>query len=266
MHGGCRDGFCAAWVCKTALEAQDPEFHEGYYGQAPPDVAGRDVVIVDFSYPLPEMQQIAKQAKSVLVLDHHVSAKEALASFAGDNVHVTFDMNKSGARLAWDHYFPGLGPPWLVAYVEDRDLWRFALKNSKEVNAWISVLPFEFDMWSYQSRHDAASAATQGGAVVAKMNQYVREVSKNARLVSFHDQVVPLVNAPQTDISELLDRLRQGHPFAIGWWQRGDGKFQYSLRSKDYDVSRVAKAYGGGGHRNAAGFESDNLIPMVPVV
>lgn len=262
-HGGCRDGFCAAWVCKNALAAHNPEFHEGYYGQAPPDVTGKYVVIVDFSYPLEQMNIIAQQAASVLVLDHHKTAQEALSSFVGRfNVEVVFDMEKSGARLAWDHYFPGKSPNWLVSYVEDRDLWRHALTDSNYANAWISVLPFEFDKWDRASNAGVHFAATHGASVIAKRDQYIREVSKNNRVVRFHDHTVPIVNAPQTDISELLHTLCQEYLFAVGWWQRADGKFQYSLRSKSFDVSEIAKAHGGGGHKNAAGFESEFMLNL----
>ena len=31
----------------------------------------------------------------------------------------------------------------------------------------------------------------------------------------------------------------------------------HRIRSGDYDVSTIAKAIGGGGHRNAAGFSTD---------
>ena len=39
------------------------------------------------------------------------------------------------------------------------------------------------------------------------------------------------------------------------WYVDSAGKVRVSLRSEgDYDVSGIAKRYGGGGHKNAAGF------------
>lgn len=47
-------------------------------------------------------------------------------------------------------------------------------------------------------------------------------------------------------------------PFSASYCDRGDGKRSYSLRSLgDFDVSAVARMFGGGGHRNAAGFVVD---------
>ena len=70
---------------------------------------------------------------------------------------------------------------------------------------------------------------------------------------------MPAVNASPVDTSELLESLAVGHPFALSWSVRFDGVFQYSLRSSanGLDVSEIAKAYGGGGHAHAAGFQSN---------
>lgn len=71
-HAGCRDGFCAAWIAHRYLP--DAEFHPGYYGHAPPDVTGRDVYILEFSYDRPDMVGLAARAKTFTVLDHHKTA------------------------------------------------------------------------------------------------------------------------------------------------------------------------------------------------
>lgn len=253
-HGGCRDGFCAAWVAHRSLG--DCDFHAGYYGQQPPDVTGRDVYVLDFSYPRDVMDNMNARAGSMLVLDHHKTAAEAIAGAP----YARFDMERSGAGMTWDRFGDGKRP-LLVDYVEDRDLWRHALPYSREVNAWIGTLAFDFAIWDTAAMATLREATSWGKVAQAKTDQYVREVKKNARRWTFEGHDVPIVNAPQVDISELLDALVQGEPFAMGWWQRADGVFQYSLRSRgDFDVSDLAKRHGGGGHKNAAGFQSPTLI------
>lgn len=267
-HGGCRDGFCAAWVVSRKLG--DAEFFAGYYGQPPPDVDGRDVVIVDFSYQRPLMDEMSRRAKSLLVLDHHKTAEEAMRGAD----YCVFDMNRSGAGMTWDHFFGG-ERPMVVDYTEDRDLWRFKLPHSREVNAYLSTLEFDFAAWTnaeenavqdgFEAHDRTITARNRGQWVIAKTEQYVREAAKNARTVTVDGHKVPIVNAPQVDISELLDFLvtEDKATFAIGWWQRRDGIFQYSLRSRgDFDVSELAKSKGGGGHKNAAGFQSSELLFM----
>lgn len=266
-HGGCRDGFCASWVCRHAMMSNGmvPEFYEGFYGKSPPSVAGRDVVIVDFSYPPPVMEQIAAECASLLVLDHHKTAEEALRGFGDGNEKVTvvFDMNRSGAGLALDHYFPGQRDRplwWLVNYVEDRDLWRQSLPEYTAVSAYIGTIPFGFYDWDCAAEQPLDKVVVAGQAVEAKVRQYIKEVCKNSHRTVFDGYDVPIVNAPQVDISELVGFMANGETFAIGWWF-GNGVFNYSLRSKgDFDVSRIAKAHGGGGHKNAAGFQSPTII------
>lgn len=70
-HGNCADGFAAAWSVWKALGADNVDFHSGVYGQQPPDVTGRKVILVDFSYKRPVLEAMATQATSILILDHH---------------------------------------------------------------------------------------------------------------------------------------------------------------------------------------------------
>lgn len=259
FHGQCRDGFAAAWCVWRRHPAA--EFVPGVYGADPPDVAGRDVIIVDFSYPLDVMQRIADSCASLLVLDHHATAEVALAAFQHPNATVYFDMNRSGAGMAWDYFFPGAKRPWIVDYVEDRDLWRHKLPDGPAVNAFLGTLRYDFEHWYQTSRMDVEKAAELGQVVEDKIRHYVTEVAKNARRVEFEGYSIPIVNAPQVDISELMGFLCNGEPFAVGYWQRSDGKWSYSLRARgDFDVSAIAKKYGGGGHKLAAGFQLDRLI------
>lgn len=261
FHGACRDGFGAAW-CVWRRHPQS-EFVPCFYGAEPPDVAGRDVVMIDFSYPRPVMERIAAECSTLLVLDHHQTAEAALKDFAAPNAHVVFDMNRSGAGITWDHFFPGQPRPWIIDYVEDRDLWRHKLPNGPAVNAYLGTLRYDFEHWYQTSRMPVEKAAELGEVVEDKIRHYVTEVAKNARRITFEGYDVPIVNAPQVDISELLSFLCNGETFAMGWWQRGDGVYQYSFRSRgDFDVSELAKKYGGGGHKNAAGFQSAVMLDL----
>lgn len=258
-HGACRDGFCAAWCVWRKFPAA--EFVPAMYGNPPPDVDGRDVIVVDFSYDRALMDEMNRRAKSLLVLDHHKTAEAALSGAP----YATFDMERSGAGMAWDHFWPGSPRPWIVDYVEDRDLWRHKLPNGPAVNAFLGTLRYDFEHWYQTSRMELEKAAELGQVVEDKIRHYVTEVAKNARRITFHGYDVPIVNAPQVDISELVGFLCNGELFAMGWWQRSDGKFSVSLRSRgDFDVSELAKAHGGGGHKNAAGFLTD-YMPLTGV-
>lgn len=255
-HGACRDGFCAAWCIWRRHPGA--EFVAANYGEPPPDVDGRDVIVVDFSYSRPLMDEMFRRAKSLLVLDHHKTAEEALRGAE----YAQFDMNRSGAGMAWDHFLAGHPRPWIVDYVEDRDLWRFRLPESRAVNEWLSVIDFDFEAWDREARNDLDGVVSNGCAIQRKTEAHVQSAVQHARTVTFEGHDVPLVNVT-SDISEIVGKLAESAPFAIGWFQLADGRFVYSLRSRgDFDVSTLAKKYGGGGHKNAAGFQAGEALPL----
>jgi oligoribonuclease NrnB/cAMP/cGMP phosphodiesterase (DHH superfamily) len=263
FHGACRDGFCAAWAAYR-LGYRDAEFIPVFYGQPPPRVLHRDVLITDFCYERDDMQTIGHEAKTLIVFDHHKTAPEALAGLEIKfGARVVYDVNRSGSAITWDELHGGKPRPWLVDYTEDRDLWRHALPSTEAINAFISTLAYDFEVWDDVYQKLSVDEAQRYGLVVGhKIDQYVREVAKNARMVMFMGERVPLVNAPQVDISELLHVLCEHASFAVGWFQRSDGMFVYSLRTRrdDIDVSEIAKSFGGGGHRKAAGFQVQSML------
>ena len=96
-HAECTDGFGAAWAIWKRYPSA--EFIPADHGFPPPvSCAGRRVVIVDFSYSRPILEEMAKEATALQVLDHHITAQEALRGLP----YVHFDLDKSGAVLAWE--------------------------------------------------------------------------------------------------------------------------------------------------------------------
>jgi oligoribonuclease NrnB/cAMP/cGMP phosphodiesterase (DHH superfamily) len=283
-HASCWDGFCAAWVARKALG--EIEAVPAQYGVPPPDVTDRKVYIVDFSYPREQMRQVASQAKYLIVLDHHKTAQEALDGFVDEVIqrpdlvqnrpgselpYVQFDMTKSGGRLAWEHFNPGyletegvyagqwIVPPvpWLVDYTEDRDLWRHALEGTQEINAALRSYPLDFELWDQFEQKDPRSTFYYEGAAIRRAETAIIKTHvRNAREITMDGYRVLSVNATVL-FSEIAGELAKGSPFGACYFDRQDGKRQWSLRSDDLgvDVSAIAKAHGGGGHFHAAGYE-----------
>jgi len=252
-HGNCADGFGAAWVVKKALG--DIEFFPGKYQENPPDVSGKDVVMVDFSYKKPVLLEMAEKAKSILIIDHHKTAKEDLIDLPS-NVITKFDMNHSGAVLTWKHFFPDENTPPLLLHIEDRDLWRFALKNTRQIQANLFSYPYDFQVWDELMSMNVAELASDGEAIERKHFKDIHEligVTEREMIIGGH--LVPVANLPYTLSSDAGHQLAKGKPFAACYWDTRNGRV-FSLRSDEngVDVSEVAKQYGGGGHKNAAGF------------
>lgn len=252
-HGNCADGFGAAWTVRAALG--EIEFHAGKYQAPPPDVTGKDVVLVDFSYKRDVLLEMAASAKSILILDHHKSAAEDLVDLPS-NVQCTFDMQRSGAMLAWDHYFPDILPPILLLHIEDRDLWRFALQNTREIQANLFSYPYDFAVWDRLMSADPEDLVMEGRAIERKHFKDVNELlGVVVREMVIGGHRVPVANVPYTMTSDAGYQLSQGKPFAACYWDTPAGRV-FSLRSTEegMDVSAIAVQYGGGGHRHASGF------------
>jgi oligoribonuclease NrnB/cAMP/cGMP phosphodiesterase (DHH superfamily) len=252
-HGNCADGFTGAWVVRKAL-GQNVDFVGGVYQTPPPDVTGKDVILVDFSYKRPVMEQIVSQAKSVLVLDHHKTAEEDLTGLSG--AEVVFDMNRAGSHIAWDYYFPKEIPPPVLMHVEDRDLWRFTMPDTREIQANIFSYPYDFAIWDRLMASDPKVLAVEGKAIERKHFKDIEELlGVVQRRMNIGGYNVPIANLPYTLVSDAAHKMAEGEPFAGCYWDTPKGRV-FGLRSTDegIDVSEIAKMYGGGGHRNAAGF------------
>ncbi len=253
-HGNCADGFSGAWI--VYKKYPNTLFHHGVYQEAPPDVKGLDVIMVDFSYKRPILLEMAKEAKSILILDHHKSAQEDLVDLP-NNVTTIFDMEHSGSMLAWKYFFPNEQPPKLLFHIEDRDLWKFELPFTREIQAAVFSYPYSFSVWDRLMDMFLEKLIKDGKAIERKHFKDIDELlAVTTREMTIGGYKVKVANLPYTLSSDAAGKLAIGMPFGACYWDTPTGRV-FSLRSaKDgIDVSEIAKLYGGGGHRNASGFK-----------
>jgi len=258
-HGRCYDGFTAAWVARLEL-GDKAQYIPAAYGNQPPELpADARVAIVDFSYPRLVMETLRLRVASLTILDHHKTAEADLKDFPG----ATFDMEKSGAMLSWEYFFPGQPPPRLVRYVQDRDLWHFKLPDSRAISAWIQSHDYDFEVWgklSDEMENGLGRCVAEGNAILRAKEQMVKQMADNAVMANVGGYEVPVANATCyfSEVGEELCIRNPDKPFAAYYLDRKDGKRQWGLRSRGgFDVSAVAKQYGGGGHPGAAGFVAE---------
>lgn len=258
-HGNCADGFGAAWVFKRWAD-REHDFHAGVYQNPPPDVEGRDVYLVDFSYKRAVVEEICEKATRVVLIDHHKTAIEDLKPLLESRrIEALVNLEKSGATLAWQ-WFHGNNEremPQLLRHIEDRDLWRFALAGTREIQANVFSHPYDFEVWDRLMERPVEELIAEGKAIERKHFKDIHELlGVVTRKMAIGGYVVPIANLPYTLTSDAGHALcTPGTPFAGCYWDTPEGRV-FSLRSTDngVDVSEIAKQYGGGGHRNASGF------------
>ena len=261
-HGPCNDGFTAAWAAWMKFGDQ-ARYYQTNYGRPPPTgLKGKDVFILDFSYPRDVIREIQKQAKSVLILDHHVTAEQELKHLDC----AVFDMKRSGCGLAWD-YFHGEPRPNIIVHAEDQDLWNFDYSYTRELMAVFETTEKTFENWNdlFLAMEDDIryrELVAKGKAMLEYRNYLVRErFSKKPSYIYLDYNIIPAANSSiwQSEIGAALAKNKD--TFAAVWSQMPDGRFKVSLRSDKrtgMDVSEVAKKYGGGGHKNAASFVTEH--------
>ncbi|MBI3929675.1 MAG: hypothetical protein HY319_29310 [Armatimonadetes bacterium] len=249
-HAECEDGFGAAWAAWLVLGDRGT-YRPVTHGDPPPELPPEArLAIVDFSYSRDLILELKSRCTDIIVLDHHITAREELRGLD----FAIFDLNRSGARLAWDYWHPGQPPPLLIEYVEDKDLWRFELPSSKEVSVALHSYPMDFGLWSAL---DVETLKMEGVALLRLQEQLVEAACRRARWGNINGYQVPIVNATEFR-SEIANRLCEMYPrarFAAAYYDTQEGERAWSLRSiGEFDVAAVARHHGGGGHRNAAGY------------
>lgn len=258
-HGNCADGFSAAW-CFWHRYGNALDYHAGVYQTPPPDVTGRCVYLVDFSYSRDVVLTMLQTAAHVVLIDHHKTAIDELTSIDSERFSTFTDLQRSGATLAWDYLFPGQPRPLLLGHVEDRDLWRFKLPNTREIQANVFSYEYTFEQWDRLMAADQVALlqmTVAGAAIERKHHKDIAElVAVCERRMCIGGHNVPVASLPYTMTSDAGHLMAQREPFAACYWDTADARC-FSLRSTDegLDVSIIAQQYGGGGHAKAAGFK-----------
>lgn len=303
-HADCPDGFgtaFAAWLRFGNQAAYRPMHHGQPWEMA--EIAGHVVYILDFSFPPAQLETMASIAASVIQIDHHASARQPWASrltkaadgresfdYSGLPLTVIFDLEKSGARLAWEYFHPARAVPLLVRHVEDIDLWRFALPGTRAFSRSLRLRPFAFAVWDELMRRMPNADSPEYQAFIAEGEAIERFFQTEIARLAQSPLVMPArlrgepldplqarrhglpaisdgehdwraidglaINASALFASELANRLaEQSNSFGLVWQLGADGEAKVSLRAAGkVDVADIAARYGGGGHPNAAGF------------
>ncbi len=223
-----------------------------------PTLAGRAVYILDFSFSAEILTAIDAQAAKLVMLDHHKSAAEKLTGFACRCGVVHFDMNKSGARLAWEFFHPEQPVPALLQYVEDRDIWKWEFPQSA---AFLSALDMEgqdFARWkeiAHFTPEQLDAFMARGGAMDEKYRKMAHDIAEGAQPLVFNGVAGLMVNAPGMFHSLVGDILSaKTGTFAL-MWSATDKGVKAGLRAqRNFDCIALAESMGGGGHAQACGF------------
>jgi len=257
-HGGCPDGFGGAYAAWKKF-GDTAEYIPVKYGNPVPEgLAGRDVYLIDFCYDdKSQMDEIARIAKSFTVLDHHKGAEEVARAFPG-----VFTTEHSGATIAWSYFHPDTPAPRLILLLEDDDLYRFTLPETRALNAYLAVFPHHFEEWDAlaaklenPATHDALVKEFE--VYLSYFEQLATHAAAQAKVVMFEGHECFFATAhPFISMRSRVGRIlvEQKPPLALIVSAHPEG-YGVSLRSDEtVDVAAIARKYGGSGPPGSAGF------------
>lgn len=259
-HGGCNDGFGGAWAAwkKFGNKAEYIAMHRNDSFKMPVD---KEIYFIDYLFPAEIIEEYIAKNKRVTAIDHHVTMKD-VAALTQDP---SFSLKNSGSVLAWKYFHPDKKVPLLLRYIEDRDLWKFKLPKSKEILAGTNFS--EENTYTFEGfnklvnnfeRAEFRKKCIEDGKIVKSVfNGINKSIEGFAEEVVLDGERCYAVNSPHmfaSEVGNMLAKKNKKIGIAIIWHWVG-GAIRVSLRSrKSYDVSKIAEKFGGGGHKNAAGF------------
>lgn len=269
-HNNCMDGFGAAWVIWKKFGNSADYIGVNHMESPPKGLSGKDIYFVDFCYSANEIKNIRKIAKSLTIIDHHISLKDVILSVSKHS----YALHHSGSVLAWKYFHPTKNMPTILKYIEDVDLWKFKLQKTHELVAYLDMhLQFSFNHFDamvrkFENKKTRNQYAHEGRIILQYQNVLIDDAVENsAELVKFCGYTVFSANAPfiHSEIGHVLAKKRG--TFSIVWSKKY-GKIIVSLCSiGNFDVSKLATRYGGGGHKNASGFSfsANKPFPWKPI-
>lgn len=217
------------------------------------------------------------------ILDHHETAcikelKEKQHVIPG--VKYIYNSERSGAGIAWEFFFPSEEVhPIAAAYVQDRDLWQWYYgDDTKKFHAFTRVLPRDPIVWAEKLLTEALTgqlieAMLDIGADFIKEDAAVKSKIKAASVITeikVNGAFAPVILCRCDDRKDLVSEICHElitesadpqYKVAICAAQADTGHVVWSVRSVDETpdqicAKEIAVAFGGGGHRNAAGFKT----------
>jgi len=259
----------------------------GYnYGQPIPDLTSFDQVIMcDISFSKEEMDKLNNQLelKNLIWIDHHISAINEMNAALFNGLR---DVKFSACELTWKYLFPSKDMPEIVRLLGRYDCFghkgtseetkvlefqygaRQIISNNEQAYEWLQncmieqknkpkeFAPCEFRIWE------------SGKSIYAYLCTDAKQAYQNRFTIYFGEYAFCAINKERFNpinfgIQYHNDRADDVYFYdgCACFYRRSDGKWSFSLYNDNgiVDCSIIAKSFGGGGHKGAAGFVVDNV-------
>lgn len=290
-HNNCFDGFTGFFLfIKTKLWTPKPFVYpdQPHAKNIPPNIDGKNVIIIDVAYNAKIVKEIAIRANKILFIDHHVSIKNDIKDLnLGPQHTIVYEESESGASLVWKYFYGDKKMPSFVKYVADNDTGKWEYLETLPFMAALEVmfkLEPTFDnlkKWDKLLDEEFVKKMIDKGTLYNEYKDFlIKKSSKKYVLKGFpsnvfkkkamkdiQDKYIVAVISNTCPSSSLVGKEIANTvdcDFVMLYnYNLNKKRYVVSLRSaKDKtDVGQLAKLLGGGGHKHASAFSfsSDNF-------
>lgn len=276
-HHDDNDGCCAAAVAgnyynKNEFDIKFVAINYGKESWSEEEIeVAEEVWLVDFTSD--KMDEFVKVCGPKLIwIDHHKTAIEKFPDlWNSSSIPGIRSLEKAACVLTWEFTHPGLiSPPAAVAYIGDKDLWKFEYDETRAFTAGFNLMVKTPDdaAWGVLLDSEYESSVNNMisiGKLLLEAQKYKLQKAFDRGVdCTFHNWKARLVNTTG-NISELGEVIYKRPEYDIAiMWQAVEDMVVFSLRSDSGnpdspDCAEIAQQYGGGGHKNAAGFQKKNM-------
>lgn len=267
------DGFTSGAIIK--LMYPDAKMIGYDYGQPFNfDLDGTPIIMADVSLPMEEMLKIAKVSNWQLTwIDHHISAindYNKYVAIGGEFCTAVLENGIAACEGTWKHLFPDTQMPLAVKLIGEYDTWR-----NFDTDRWnFEILPFQFGMRTYCNSVDSfpsdifeddnlVAQIINEGFTILKYQSQVNELhcKKASFEINFNGLRAICLNGiglNSVAFKSVYDESK--HDIIMPFYFNGKQWIVSLYTSKTHiDCHLIAKLYGGGGHKSAAGFQIDDI-------
>jgi uncharacterized protein len=276
-HHDDNDGFCAAAIVanyynQSKFEIKFVAINYGKESWSKNEIkAAEKVWLLDFTSD--KMEEFVKICGSRLIwIDHHKTAIEKFPELWNSNsIQGIRSIEKAACVLTWEYIHPeSISPPAAVTYIGDKDLWKFDYVETRAFSAGFSLMVKTPDntLWDVllgSEYEDTVNKMISLGELLLEAQNYKLQKAFDRGVdCTFHNLKARLVNTTG-NISEIGEFIYKKPEYDIAiMWQAVEDMVVFSLRSDSGkpdspDCAKIAQQYGGGGHKNAAGFQRNNM-------
>lgn len=255
-HGDCNDGFGAALAAYLKY-GDKAQYIPGMYDGFVPEVTGRDVLIFDYHFKHDVLIEMHSKANSLLLLDHHATVMDSLS----DLPYAQFDINKSGAMLAWEYFFKDSAPE-MFYWLQDRDLWLNQYPESNSFFYYLNSHPYDLKVWAQiyydlQDNNKRDSILNTGNQIYSyykiQLELLLKHHAKEIIIDGVKGWIINTNKMFATEAGSIL--ARRYNTFALIWSVNEKNMVGCSVRSvAECSARKIAEKYGGGGHEHASKF------------